>query len=181
MGVFAFYSWGPSLFVDSGFDLALASRSISVYNLGGIALALLGAWAMTRYGSRITLTTMALGASATGAWLYLVQPHPGGSSAVLIAQLALHGGFFAGLQTVLYSLAAQVYPSNIRATGVGSCGSVGRAGAIFASFAGATLLAAGGGIFYLMLAVAGAAVALALLAVRRHTPPLISARGTFKA
>lgn len=170
MGVFAFYSWGPSLFVNSGFDLAVASRSISIYNLGGIALALAAAWAMTRFGSKITLTTMALGAGLTGAWMYLAQPSPDGSSAVLVAQLVLHGGFFAGLQTVLYSLAAQVYPSNIRATGVGSCGSIGRAGAIFASFAGATLLAAGGGVFYLMLAIAGVLVAVALIAVRRHTP-----------
>ena len=176
MGVFAFYSWGPSLFVDSGFDLAFASRSISVYNLGGITLALLAAWAMTRYGSKITLITMAIGAGVTGAWMFAVQPSPGGSTTVLIVQLVLHGGFFAGLQTVLYSLAAQVYPSNIRATGVGSCGSVGRAGAIFASFAGASLLAAGGGVFYLMLAIAGVMVALALLAVKRHTPAIRSVR-----
>lgn len=172
LGVFSFYSWGPTLLVDAGFDLSVSSLSVSVYNLGAILLAIVGAWAMGRFGSKPVLISIALGAAVTGFWLFLVGPSTEGSTALFFVQLFLHGGFFAGLQTVLYSLAAQLYPVNIRATGVGAAGTVGRAGAILASFAGAVLLAAGGGLFFGALAIAGLAVAVALTFIRHHTKPV---------
>jgi MFS transporter, AAHS family, 4-hydroxybenzoate transporter len=171
MGVFTFYSWGPTLLVDYGFNQASASLSITVYNLGAILLAIIGAWAMGRFGSRPTLIVIALGAGITGLWLFIAQPTVQGSQTLFIAQLFLHGGFMAGLQTVLYSLAAQLYPASIRATGVGAAGTVGRLGAILASFLGASLIAAGGGAFFLLLAVSGFMVIVALLIIRHHTPP----------
>ena len=171
MGVFTFYSWGPTLLVDYGFNQATASLSITTYNLGAILLAITGAWAMGRFGSKVTLTVLAVGAGATGLWLFVAQPSVDGSQGLFIDQLFLHGGFMAGLQTVLYSLAAQLYPVSIRATGVGAAGTVGRLGAILASFLGASLIAAGGGVFFLLLAVSGLMVAGALLIIRHHTPP----------
>jgi AAHS family 4-hydroxybenzoate transporter-like MFS transporter len=171
MGVFSFYSWGPTLLVDYGFDQSTASLSITTYNLGAVLVAIVGAWAMGRFGSKYALLVVALGAAVTGAWLFVAQPSVDGSQGLFMAQLFLHGGFMAGLQTVLYSLAAQLYPVSIRATGVGAAGTLGRSGAITASFLGASLIAAGGGTFFVLLAVAGVMVAGALLIIKNHTPP----------
>jgi len=171
MGVFTFYSWGPTLLVDYGFNQARSSLSVTYYNLGAIVLAITGAWAMGRFGSKKTLIALASGAAVTGLWLFAMQPNAEGSQGVFIVQLLLHGGFMAGLQTVLYSLAAQLYPVSIRATGVGAAGTVGRLGAILASFLGASLIAAGGGVFFLLLAGSGLMVAVALLIIRHHTKP----------
>jgi AAHS family 4-hydroxybenzoate transporter-like MFS transporter len=171
MGVFAFYSWGPTLLVDYGFSQASASLSVTAYNLGAILTAVIGAWAMGRYGSKTTLIVLAAGAGATGLWLFVAQPSVAGPRGLFIAQLFLHGGFMGGLQTVVYPLAAQLYPVSIRATGVGAAGTVGRLGAILASFVGASLVAMGGGTFFLLLAVAGFMAGAALLIIRHHTPP----------
>lgn len=126
---------------------------------------------MGRFGSKPTLTVIALGAGLTGLWLFTAQPSVEGSQTLFITQLFLHGGFMAGMQTILYSLAAQLYPVKIKATGVGAAGTVGRLGAIIASFLGASLIAAGGGWFFLLLTVSGFMVIAALMIIRHHTPP----------
>jgi AAHS family 4-hydroxybenzoate transporter-like MFS transporter len=173
LGVFVFYSWGPTLLVESGYDLATASLGTSVYNLGATVFAVVGAWVMGRYGSRVTLIGIAVAAILSSLWLALDTPQAGSTSAaVFIVQLLINGGCFAGLQTIFYSLAAQLYPVHVRATGVGAAGTMGRSGAILASFAGAVLLAAGGQWFFVALAVAGVAITLALLVIRNHTRPV---------
>lgn len=172
LGVYSFFSWGPAMFADAGFDTAFASRSISIYNLGGIAMAVAAATAISRFGSRKILMALAYSACLTAGWMYFDSPNPSSSPTVAIIQLFLLGACFAGLQTTLYALAAHVYPAAVRSTGVGMCGSVGRFGAVTASFAGAALLALGNGALYGMLAIAGFATGVLLLAVKRHSPPV---------
>lgn len=174
LGVYSFFSWGPALFADAGFDAAFASRSISIYNFGGIVMTIAAAAAITRFGSRKVLTVLAYGAGITALWLAVQRPDPETSSVALIVQLLLLGAFFAGLQSTLYTLAAFVYPANVRSTGVGMSASVGRFGAITASFAGAALLAISSGALFILLAVAGLAAGVLLLVVRRHSPPRLA-------
>ncbi|MBY3793751.1 MFS transporter [Rhodococcus fascians] len=171
LGFYSFVSWGPALFKDAGFDAAFASRSISIYNFGGIIMTIAAAVAISRFGSRRVLTVLAYGGGITAVWLALQGPNPASSSIVLVVQLILLGAFFAGLQGTLYTLAAFVYPANVRSTGVGMCASVGRFGAITASFAGAALLAISSGALFVMLAAAGLVAGVLLIAVRRHSPP----------
>jgi AAHS family 4-hydroxybenzoate transporter-like MFS transporter len=76
------------------------------------------------------------------------------------------------VQTTMYALAAHVYPTRVRATGVGTAVSVGRSGAIVSGYAGpwALDLRGSAGFFAVMaasLVVTGTALAL----VRRHVPP----------
>lgn len=54
---------------------------------------------MGRFGSKPTLTVIALGAGLTALWLFLAQPTLEGSQTIFTAQLFLHGGFMAGMQT----------------------------------------------------------------------------------
>ncbi len=50
--------------------------------------------------------------------------------------LALTGGLINATQTMMYALAAHVYPTAMRATGVGAAVAVGRIGATVSGYAG---------------------------------------------
>jgi AAHS family 4-hydroxybenzoate transporter-like MFS transporter len=85
--------------------------------------------------------------------------------------LGIAGGSVNGVQTTMYALAAHVYPTEVRATGVGTAVAVGRSGGALSSYAGAWALEAGGSrMFFVMLAVAMAAVFGALATIKRHVP-----------
>jgi AAHS family 4-hydroxybenzoate transporter-like MFS transporter len=86
--------------------------------------------------------------------------------------LTLTGGFINAVQTTMFSLAAQIYPTAIRATGVGTAVSLGRSGALLSTYIGAWALDAGGPrAFFLVVAVAMIACGIALATIRRHIPP----------
>ncbi|HEY7474696.1 MAG TPA: hypothetical protein VH679_06770, partial [Vicinamibacterales bacterium] len=75
------------------------------------------------------------------------------------------------IQTTMYALATNVYPSAARATGVGAATAVGRMGAILSGYAGPWVLALRGSASYFLL-IAGAMVVclVALASVRHHVP-----------
>ena len=55
--------------------------------------------------------------------------------------LTITGGLINAIQTTMYTLATNVYPSAIRATGVGAATAIGRGGAIISGYAGPWALA----------------------------------------
>jgi AAHS family 4-hydroxybenzoate transporter-like MFS transporter len=72
----------------------------------------------------------------------------------------------------MYALATNVYPSAMRATGVGAATAVGRAGAILSGYAGPWALAfQGSASYFAMIAAAMIVCGLALASVRRHVAP----------
>ena len=80
------------------------------------------------------------------------------------------------MQTTLYALAAHVYPTSVRATGVGTVVGVGRLGALLSPYTGAWALDAGGPpAFFGVFAVAMTAAFAALAVVRRNIAPARSA------
>ncbi|WP_298670604.1 MFS transporter [uncultured Sphingomonas sp.] len=170
--VYTAFSWLPTMLSDAGFDLAFSSQGLTAFNIGGVIAALTGAWLIGHKGSKAPMVVMAIG-GVLGAGVLLTNPlDPAGSRLVLILILGIEGAFINGVQTTLYALAANVYPTAIRATGVGSATSVGRIGAIASSFGGALALhALGASGLSLMLLVAMGATAIALMSVRRHFQP----------
>ena len=64
-------------------------------------------------------------------------------SAGLVAMFALTGGLLNAVQTTMYAVAAHVYPTDIRGTGVGTAVAVGRIGNVVASYVGAFALDSG--------------------------------------
>jgi AAHS family 4-hydroxybenzoate transporter-like MFS transporter len=73
------------------------------------------------------------------------------------------------VQTTMYALAAHVYPTEIRGTGVGTAVAVGRLGNVLASYAGTFALDHGGPpAFFTTWAVTMAIVFGCLSLVRRH-------------
>jgi AAHS family 4-hydroxybenzoate transporter-like MFS transporter len=163
-------NWVPSLLTAAGFGVADASNGLTAYNLGGVVGALLGAFVIARLGSRLTMLVMAAGAIAGCGLLASVSI---GAQSVLsvLAMLAWTGGLINAVQTTMYALAAHVYPTAIRGTGVGTAVAFGRVGGVVAPYAGSWALEVGGArqLFALMGATM-AVVFAALAAVRNHIP-----------
>ena len=85
--------------------------------------------------------------------------------------LTLTGGLINAIQTTMYALATTVYPSAVRASGVGVATAVGRIGAILSGYAGPWALALRGSASYFLLVGAAMCVTFVSLAlIRRHVP-----------
>ncbi|MEO8077691.1 MAG: hypothetical protein ABI818_15285, partial [Acidobacteriota bacterium] len=89
----------------------------------------------------------------------------------IIVMLAFTGGMINAAQTTMFALAANVYPTAVRATGVGTAVSVGRAGAVLSGYAGPWALGYGGShSFFALMAVALCVTFGGLALVQRHVP-----------
>jgi AAHS family 4-hydroxybenzoate transporter-like MFS transporter len=155
---------------DVGFTQPAASRALAMSNYGGVAGAVLGALVIQRLGSRITMLGMSAGAIVCALVLTGTRLDPS-DTGFLMVMLLLTGGLLNAVQTTMYALAAHVYPTDIRSTGVGFAVAIGRIGNVLAGYAGAYALDQGGpsGYFTAMALVMGI-VFVSLAAVRRHVP-----------
>ncbi len=168
MAIYASFSWLPTMLVETGRDIAEASRGLMYFNLGGVITALLAAGLMTRYGSRLPLALMA-GAAAALSTVFLLGDLDSAPTEMLLVLLALLGGCIHGVQTTPSASAAHLYPASIRATGIGAASSIGRLGGVSSAFFGAALLTAFGGAgFFVLLLLAMCVTLVALLVLRNH-------------
>jgi AAHS family 4-hydroxybenzoate transporter-like MFS transporter len=117
------------------------------------------------------MLALATGAVLSAAVLATLRIDASISTVAVIVMLCLTGCFINAVQTTMYALAAQMYPTEIRATGVGTAASLGRSGAIVSTYAGAWALDAGGPrAFFLLVGAAMIASGVALAVIRRHIP-----------
>jgi AAHS family 3-hydroxyphenylpropionic acid transporter len=133
-------NWLPSLLVGKGLSRSQAGTVQLLFNLGGALGPYLTGLLLDRARPRTSLAIVYPGLLVSLALLALYD-----SFGVTIA-----AGFFAGYcalgaQLVLYSLAPKLYPTSIRATGVGTMVGVGRLGSISGPLIAGQLLAAGYG------------------------------------
>jgi AAHS family 4-hydroxybenzoate transporter-like MFS transporter len=93
------------------------------------------------------------------------------SSFAILVLLAWTGGWINGVQVTMYALAAHVYPTGIRATGVGTAVAIGRLGGVLSTYAGSWALESGGAPqLFTLLAMTMSVVFVALASVKRHIP-----------
>jgi benzoate transport len=151
-------NWVPQLMSDRGLPDALAFRSGTILNFGlFLGMASVG-FVADRFGlRRVIATYLALAAVVLLSFVYLE------STNVMLAGFGvlgiLQGGFIG-----LYAVGAQIYPTEVRTTGIGWAAGAGRPGGAFApAFAG--LLVASGleltemfRVFAVPLGIAAAAV-----------------------
>ena len=164
------FNWIVAMLIGAGFAQVDASSALAAFNFGGVGGAVLGALVIQRLGSRITLMGMSAIAVAS-ALAMTAMPLAPPMSAGLIAMFALTGGLLNAVQTTMYAVAAHVYPTDIRGTGVGTAVAVGRIGNVVASYVGAFALDRGGApAFFAAWALAMAVVFISLALVRRHIP-----------
>jgi MFS transporter, AAHS family, 4-hydroxybenzoate transporter len=133
---YSLISWLPTLLSEAGWAKADAQRATGLMALGGVCGGLLIAWAADR-GRAIPVLVAAYVASAGLFVLFAIGP---GSQAAWMALLVLVGAGAIGSQMALGSFSASFYPSEIRATGLGWSGGVGRLGAIIGPLVMAALL-----------------------------------------
>jgi AAHS family 4-hydroxybenzoate transporter-like MFS transporter len=169
LAVYLGFSWLPSMLTGAGFSPAVASTGITAFNLGGVAGAIAGGLWILRVGSRLAMLTMAAGAIAGAVVLSTMTIAPSASLTSLLVMLTFTGGLINAVQTTMYALATNVYPSAVRATGVGTAVAVGRLGAILSGYAGAWALEYRGSVSYFMLIAAAMVMSFVALAlIGRH-------------
>jgi AAHS family 4-hydroxybenzoate transporter-like MFS transporter len=117
------------------------------------------------------MLAMAAGAMAGAVVLSATPITAVAATQPIIVMLGLTGGLINAIQTTLYALAAHVYPTMVRATGVGTAVAFGRAGGVLSTFAGAWALDAGGSrAFFILMAGSMGIVFICLAIVKRHVP-----------
>jgi AAHS family 4-hydroxybenzoate transporter-like MFS transporter len=170
LAVYLGFTWVPSMLTGAGLA-SLAATGLTVFNLGGVVGAIVGSLVITRVGSKVTMLTMTAGAIAGALVMRSMAITSTSPTGPIILMLAITGGLINAVQTTMYALAAHVYPTGVRSTGVGSATGIGRAGAIVSTYAGAFALDAGGSAaFFLLVAVAMGVCAVSLAVIRRHIP-----------
>ncbi len=168
LAVYLGFSWLTLLLTNAGFDPAAANTGITAFNLGGVVGAVAGGVIIARYGSRVPMLLMTAVAIAGAVVLsrMSIGPH---AVVPLMALLTLVGGMINAVQTTMYALAAHVYPTSLRATGVGMAASLGRSGAVVSGYAGSWAIGLAGSTSYFgLIALAMTSTFVALAAVRRH-------------
>ena len=125
----------PAMLTAAGFTQAVASNALAAWNFGGVGGAIIGALIIQRLGSRITMLSMSA-ISVVSALAMAAMPLDPQSTFRLVAMFVLLGGVLNAVQTTMYALAANVYPTEIRGTGIGTAVAVGRIGNVLASYVG---------------------------------------------
>ncbi len=143
------FTWSPSLFVEAGYSVSMSSASMALFSLGGLIGGVGGGWLFSRFGSRKTMLCMAAGALACCAALMVTPLQPAANSLPIITvSLLLLGLCVPGTQAILFVLAAQIFPTSMRASGVGLPAAFGRLGAVLSAFIGPWILASTGTRFF---------------------------------
>lgn len=124
---FGFFTWIPSLLIDRGMTITTSftySLLITIAQIPGYYVA---AWLNERLGRKTTIAGF-LGIGVIGAWLLSQSVDPW---QVILAGALLSAGMN-GTYAGLYAYTPEVYPTHLRATGMGTASAVGRIGGIAA-------------------------------------------------
>lgn len=134
-------SWIPKLAAATGIALDLAIYAGAVFNLGAFFGICLQGWLSLTFGLQRTIAVFMFAAAAlmllfgfvTAPWLVLLM--------FGLIGFTVQGGFVG-----LYAVAARLYPTELRNTGIGWAIGLGRFGAVAGPIAGGFLIAAGLGL-----------------------------------
>ena len=171
LAVYTAFNWVPTMLNGAGLGLRVASNGLAAFNLGGVVGAICGGLVIARIGSKPTMLTIAAAAVAGAVALALTPITATASALPIVALLGFTGAAINAIQTTLYALAAHVYPTAVRATGVGTAVAFGRVGGVLSSYAGEWAIGAGGSAaFFALMATAMAVVFVCLALVARHVP-----------
>jgi len=131
-------SWIPKLASSAGLALNLAIYAGAVFNLGAVFGITLSGYLSQKLGLKRTISSFLL----LTALVMMVFGFAQGSKTILplfgLIGFLIQGGFVG-----LYAVAARLYPTEIRTTGVGWAIGAGRTGAIAGPFVGGLLVAYG--------------------------------------
>ncbi|HXI29796.1 MAG TPA: MFS transporter [Vicinamibacterales bacterium] len=132
-------NWLPTIMHDAGMSIETASLITSLFQLGGLigSLTLAGLW-----GRNLAFGPLAA-IYASAALCILLVGEAGASIPLLVPGVFAAGISVIGGQTASNALAADFYPTAIRATGVGWALGIGRVGSMLGPILGGILLSYG--------------------------------------
>lgn len=165
-------AWSPTLLGAAGVPVERSAVALAIFNGGSLVGSAAAGWLLSRLGTTILLP----GSLAASALAYALV----GPSAPAIAPVAvLQGlfGLFAGCaSSALIALAALVYPTAIRATGVGWAMAAGRVGSFVGPLVAGGLVGARWPIEAIFPAIGGCVLigAVAALALGMRAPPAMA-------
>ena len=131
-------SWIPKLASSAGLALNLAIYAGAVFNLGAVFGITLSGYLSQKFGLRRTISSFLLLTALVMMLFGFAQ-----GSATILPLFGLIGFLIQGGFVGLYAVAARLYPTEIRTTGVGWAIGAGRTGAIAGPFVGGLLIAYG--------------------------------------
>lgn len=124
---FGFFTWIPSLLVDRGLTVTTSFSYVLLITIAQIPGYYGAAWLNEKIG-RKTNIALFLAIGTAGAWLLSQSVDPW----QVIASGALLSAGMNGTYAGLYAYTPEVYPTRLRATGMGMASAVGRIGGISA-------------------------------------------------
>jgi len=169
--VYCLNAWLPTVLRETGVPLATTFRLTGALSWGGVAAILALGPVVDRLGAPLVVTCLFLG----GALCVFGIGLSGSNVTSLAVTIVLCGGCITAGQSFCNILAATLYPTTIRSTGVSWALGVGRAGTLLGPPAGSLMLAAQftpAAIFFsAALPTVIAATAMVLLGRRIRAPP----------
>ena len=171
LALYSVLSWAPAMLAAEHMPLSFTGTAIAVFSIGGIVGSFLCGLLVKRFGSRIA--QVIIGATGITAGLLMIALFRGGlaTPTAIGSLMAFVGVGAAGTQTTLYALGAHLYPTELRATGLGAVLGIGRLGAVASAWVGAGAVDAGGAVgFFTLFAAAIAAATIACALIRRSIP-----------
>lgn len=134
-GYYGVFTWLRPIFSSQGIEVLATYWFLVVLALAQIPGYALAAYWLDRLGRRVTLAVFLLG-SAAASMIFAVSTVP----AVVIGASLLLSFSLLGAWGALYAYTPEVYPTEVRATGMGFAGAAARAGGIVAAQVGGLLL-----------------------------------------
>ena len=176
--IYLIFGWLPAMLAAQGLDVATASAGLAIFNLGGIFGVVAWAVLVPILGSRGPLLSGTLACAGSALALLTVPIESRGDHNLLLTCLAINGLLAHAVQTSMYGLAAYVYPTSIRATGVAYAALLGRSGGLLTSLTGYYFIQVGSNAYWKALAVSMVLAFLGLAWVRSHYPAMGAAAKT---
>ncbi len=171
-------NWGTTVITAMGHELSAAVSVMIGYNLAGLFGAIGTALVLRRLGSRRVFTALAVTTIAASVLLGTFLQIGEVTLFWIGVYVVIAGACLTSLLQASYPLAAYVYPTRIRATGVGSVFGFGRLGAVASSAVTAGLLALGGSpLVFGGIALAAAGALIGTRVMQHHIPHASGAAG----
>lgn len=132
-------SWIPNLMDAAGYEAGVGRDAFLLFNLGGVLGVYLIGWLSTRYRlTNLIFLLSGLASISMVAFAHAPAGLPLMMALILLIGIVQQGGF-----TGLYAVAAKIYPTEIRSTGVGWAIGLGRFGAVAGPAIAGYLIVAG--------------------------------------
>ena len=170
--VYGLNTWLPKLMAANGYSLGSSLSFLITLNVGAVVGGLCSGWLADRYGGKPTLVLFFVFAAVSISMLGYKQ-----SPFVLNALLMCAGATTIGTLCIVHAYAAQIYPSQIRSTGVGWAAAAGRFGAVSGPALGGYLLSQQfpTSFNFMVFAIPGVVAAVAVLLITTRSKRTVAA------